>query len=178
MKFTNDGRPQSHPLPHRVGSAVASTRPPWWREAGEWILGALLLRLVGAVLYAGLALALPGCTEVAETTLVSPPLPSELPGSYAVSWRSSTGATSTGTARIAGETVAFTPYPCFLSGGQDELGGAFEYDLDGHLAAEIKTADGALKLTVSGTFDSAATMVGTYAVEPACESGAIEMRRQ
>lgn len=126
-------------------------------------------------------LAATACTDTTTKTLAAPPLAADLPGAYAVAWHSSSGSTSTGAARIAAGAIAFEPFPCFLSGGQDQLGGAFDYDeTNGHFAVEMKTADGALKLTVEGFFASGAELQGSYrsdVLAAECERGSIELRR-
>ena len=150
---------------------------PRWRPPAFYI--AFVLAFVGVTL---LALAALGCTEVTRTTAVpEPPTFEELEGDYVADWRPTSGGVPTSAlANITAATIAFEHLPCWTLEGQESIGGEFEYDLAGHLHAELKTLGGSTKLTIDGGFSRDGSFDGGYEVrflDNLCEGGVLELRR-
>lgn len=116
------------------------------------------------------------CTRVERTTVVVPNAPDAIDGAYAVRWPDALhGGCTIGT----DGSIRLAPYPCPVT---VEIGGVIElYDpLTGAALIELKTIDGSVKLSITGTFAPGPprNMIGVFearVLDMPCDSGQIVM---
>src|SRR5262249_35859865 len=137
-------------------------------ESRRWlkVVGYTLLVLGCIALAWAASEVLCGCTDKHVTIAApQPPLLSELAGDYIADWSPATGASPRSeTATTVSDVLALDHYPCFSLDGQESIGGTFDYDLAGHLHAELKTLSGATKVTTDGAFSGDGSYSGSYEV--------------
>lgn len=125
-------------------------------------------------------LALVACTKVERNVLApSAPTLAEIEGDYSAVWVGQGKLLAV--AKVSGDAVTFTPYPCRPEGSSDSIGGALvSYDENtGDALVDLKSLDGFARVRVTGRFTRDG-MRGSYAVDllgVACDRGELTLAR-